>query len=412
MFGMRAMAVIGTGLIGTSIALAASRQGTTVFLSDRDPVAARTAAALGAGRAEEPDGPVDLAVLAVPPSEVGAVLTELQNRGFADCYTDVASVKSGPERAALSQAPEPARYIGGHPLAGRERSGPLAARADLFQGRTWVLTPSTRTAAPALRRARELVALCGAVPVMVRSQAHDDAVALTSHVPHLVASLMAARLREGPDGLARFAGQGVRDVTRIAAGDSRLWGDILQSNAASITGVLRDLHDDLGRLLAALDALTEPVDGDERAVGMRTMVDLLDRGIAGADRIPRGGAAVPDEDCRIRVAVADRPGELSRLLDALAGFGVASDDVAVEDTAEGTVIGSVAVRRLARGGLTVRFTVALPVADRVVGELVAGGWAAGREDAARTGRYGGGRALPLVRTRTRPAPAQAPVARA
>ncbi|MFF4760322.1 prephenate dehydrogenase [Streptomyces sp. NPDC001292] len=398
------MAVIGTGLIGTSIGLAASRQGTTVFLSDRDPVAARTAAALGAGRAEDPDRPVDLAVLAVPPSQVGGVLAELQARGFADCYTDVASVKAGPERAALRQAPEPARYIGGHPLAGRERSGPLAARADLFQARPWVLTPSSQTSAAALRRARELVLLCGAVPVMARSRAHDDAVALTSHVPHLVASLMAARLREGPDRLSRFAGQGLRDVTRIARGDSRLWGDILQSNAASIIGVVRDLHADLGRLLAALDALAEPedgdgpADGDERAVGMRTMVDLLDRGIAGLDRLPAPGAGGTAEDSRVRVAVADRPGELSRLLDALAGFGVAADDVTVEDTSQGAVVGPAAVRRLTRGGLTVRFAVAPPVADRVVAELVAGGWAAGGEERRSARRYGEARALPVVRT--------------
>ncbi|MFD4524155.1 prephenate dehydrogenase [Streptomyces sp. NPDC058470] len=386
------MAVVGTGLIGTSIALAASRQGVTVFLSDRNPVAARTAAALGAGRVEAPAGPVDLAVLAVPPSHVGSVLVELQRSELAHSYTDVASVKAGPEQAALTHAPDPSRYIGGHPLAGRERSGPLAARGDLFQGRPWVLTPSPLTSDTTLRRARELVALCGAVPVVTQSQVHDDAVALTSHVPHLVASLMAARLREGPDGVSRFAGQGLRDVTRIAGGDSRLWGDILQANAASIVGVVKDLHADLARLVSALDALAEPESGEragERAQGMRTMVDLLDRGIAGLAEIPRQPGVAQAEDPRVRVSVLDGPGELARLLEALVDFGVAADDATVEDAGGAAGEG---------GGFTVRFTVPARVAERMVAELAAEGWDAARENGARAGRYEEGSALPSVRT--------------
>lgn len=390
------MAVIGTGLIGTSVALAASRQGVTVFLSDRNPVAARTAAALGAGRAEAPAGPVDLAVLAVPPSHVGSVLAELQRRELAHSYTDVASVKAGPEQAALSHAPDPSRYVGGHPLAGRERSGPLAARGDLFQGRPWALTPSPLTSDATLRRARELVVLCGAVPVVTQSQVHDDAVALTSHVPHLVASLMAARLREGPDEVSRFAGQGLRDVTRIAGGDSRLWGDILQANAASIVGVVKDLHADLARLVSALDALAEPEGAErtgeragERARGMRTMMDLLDRGIAGLAEIPRQPGVASVEDPRVRVSVLDGPGELARLLDALVDFGVAADDATVEDAGGAAGDG---------GGFTVRFTVPPRVADRMVAELAAEGWEAGRENRTHVGRYEEGPALPTVRT--------------
>lgn len=360
------MAVIGTGLIGTSIALAARRRDVTVFLSDRDPLAARTAAALGAGRAGTPARPVDLAVIAVPPSQVAGVLTEAQAHRIAVGYTDVASVKAGPERAALSRAPDPERYVGGHPLAGRERSGPLAARAELFQGRTWVLTPSRATSSATLAAALSLVEVCGAEPVVMRSQEHDAAVAVTSHVPHLVASLMAARLRDGPAGAALVAGQGWRDVTRIAGGDSGLWGDILQSNAAAITGVLRELHADLSRLVPALDALAQPGHRDrERA--MRTLVDLLDRGVLGASGVPgtrQGGAA---GDPRVRVRVPGRPGELARLTADLAGLDVAAEDADVD--ADGD-------------GLAVRFTVPPALADRRVAELRAAGWTAEREDAA------------------------------
>ncbi|MFK4071916.1 prephenate dehydrogenase [Streptomyces sp. NPDC029674] len=379
---MRTMAVIGTGLIGTSVALAVSRRGVTVFLSDRDPAAARTAAALGAGLARTPAAPVDLAVLAVPPSQVGAVLAEAQERRLATCYTDVASVKAEPERAALSRAPDPDRYVGGHPLAGRERSGPLAARADLFQGRNWVLTPSPLTSDETFDRALELVALCGAVPVVMRSQDHDAAVAVTSHVPHLMASLMAARLREGPADLSRLAGQGLRDATRIAGGDSRLWGDILQANAPAIAGVLKDLHMDLSRLVPALDALATS-GGQERDLGMRTLVDLLDRGISGLAEIPDARSRTSPEDPRVRVAVPGRPGELARLLAAVADLGVAADDARVEEVGPVEGAGSVVEARSkdtrGEGGadgpwFAVRFTVPPRTADRLVAVLSAGGW--------------------------------------
>lgn len=388
------MAVVGTGLIGTSIALAASRRGVTVFLSDRNPVAARTAAALGAGRAEEPATPVDLAVLAVPPSAVGAALVETQRHGLAHTYTDVASVKAGPVRMALSQAPDPSRYVGGHPMAGRERSGPLAARADLFRGRPWALTPSGRTSDATLAAARELVELCGAVPVLTRSRDHDDAVALTSHVPHLVASLMAARLREGPEAVSRFAGQGLRDVTRIAAGDSRLWGDILQANAGAVTGVVKELHADLSRLVTALELLAgtdggEP-DGAERDRAVRTVVDLLDRGIEGLAGIPQirpaGAGAGAGAGARVRVVVRGRPGELRLLLHAVAELGVSGEDAVVTDAEAGAEAGAEGV---ADGGLVVTFPLPPAVAAPLTAGLRAGGWAVrceGDEEAERDQR--------------------------
>ncbi|QEU90010.1 prephenate dehydrogenase [Streptomyces kanamyceticus] len=370
---MRTMAVIGTGLIGTSVALAACGRGVTVYLSDRTEAAARTAEALGAGVAATPAQPVDLAVIAVPPSQVCAVLIEAQERGLARCYTDVASVKAAPERAALSRAPAPDRYIGGHPLAGRERSGPLAARAELFLDRNWVLTPSALTSDETFDRALELVELCGAVPVVMRSQEHDAAVAVTSHVPHLMASLIAARLREGPPALSLVAGQGLRDATRIAGGDSRLWGDILRSNAPAVAGVLKDLHTDLSRLVPALDALAEPGGGDGDH-GMRTLVDLLDRGISGLAGIPGTGRAASAGGHRVRVGVPDRPGELARLLAAVTELGVVAEDAAVDAGVDTGADGG--------SGLAARFTVPPPVAERMVAELRADGWEAVREHGA------------------------------
>jgi prephenate dehydrogenase len=281
---IRTMAVIGTGLIGTSIGLAASQQGVIVYLADRDENHAAAAAALGAGRLDSSREPVDLAVIAVPPSDVGPVLADQQRRRSALSYTDVASVKHGPQRHVLDHAPEPSRYVGGHPLAGGECSGPLAGRADLFRGQTWVLTPSPQTDDAALERGLQLVALCGATPVLMDSLAHDERIALTSHAPHVMASLLAARLIGRPSEVPTLVGKGFRDTTRIALGRSPLWADILAANAEPVAAVLADLQEDLSRLLAALNELA--AGGPAEMAGMKTLTDVLDRGIAGLAALP------------------------------------------------------------------------------------------------------------------------------
>ncbi|MFG3496008.1 prephenate dehydrogenase [Streptomyces sp. NPDC047928] len=326
---MGSAAVVGTGLIGTSVALALSRRGVRVHLMDADESAVRTAASLGAGLAGPPSGQVDMAVLAVPPAHVGGVLAEYQARGLARSYTDVASVKVEPHRSVRDGGGDPASFIGGHPMAGRERSGPLAACATLFEGRSWVLTPSDRTTTDTFNHALETVALCGAVPVVMESRAHDRAVALVSHAPHVVASLVAARLQHIPEEAARLVGQGLRDVTRIAGGDPRLWGDILEANATEVADVLADLSDDLATAVAALRGLaTEKA--DERDRGTAVLADLLGRGVAGLRRIP-GKHGTPGPVCvPVRVLLGDQPGELARLLAAAAELGVNVEDMTID----------------------------------------------------------------------------------
>ena len=307
--------IIGTGLIGTSVGLALRERGVRVWLADGDPRAAGLAASLGAGQllapgglragfggvpasvpgsgsvpglvpgsggvpasvpgsglvpgsggvpasvpgsggvpafAPPPGGPADLAVLAVPPDAVAPVLAAAQAAGLAACYTDVASVKARPLAAARALGCDLARYVPGHPLAGRERSGPAAARADLFLGRPWALCPAAETTPHAVACVTSLVTACGAEPVTAAADEHDRWVALVSHAPHVVASAMAARLASAPDGALALAGQGLRDVTRIAAGDTALWTQILLANAAGVSEVLALVADDLRQAAAAL----------------------------------------------------------------------------------------------------------------------------------------------------------------
>ena len=201
--------------------------------------------------APPPGGPADLAVLAVPPDAVAPVLAAAQAAGLAACYTDVASVKARPLAAARALGCDLARYVPGHPLAGRER-GEAAARADLFLGRPWALCPVPETTPRAVACVTSLVTACGAEPVTAAADEHDRWVALVSHAPHVVASAMAARLAAAPDGALALAGQGLRDVTRIAAGDTALWTQILLANAAGVSEVLALVADDLRQAAAAL----------------------------------------------------------------------------------------------------------------------------------------------------------------
>jgi prephenate dehydrogenase len=319
---IRTAVIVGTGLIGTSVGLALSRRGVRVHLVDVDPQAARVAAALGAGTLAVPTVPVDLAVLAVPPRNVVRVLAEQQDRGLALTYTDVASVKDATARAVAQGVADHATYVGGHPMAGSERSGPLAARADLFDGCPWVLTPAEETTPGALNRVLAAVALCGAVPVVMDPRDHDRAVALVSHAPHLVASLMAARLRGAPDEVLRLAGRGVRDVTRIAGGDPRLWRDIIGSNAAHVADALGELAEDLKTLMAALRAAATA--GPDTLAAVE---DLLDRGRHGWQSVHGPNRIPPGAQVTLHVAVAGRPGELGRLLEETAEFGVDTDSL-------------------------------------------------------------------------------------
>ncbi|MEV5202376.1 prephenate dehydrogenase [Streptomyces sp. NPDC053720] len=326
---MRTAVVIGTGLVGTSAALALAGRGIRVHLVDHDPRSARTAAALGAGTDEEPEERVDLAIIAVPPAHVATVLATAMRDGIARGYLDVASVKGGPRRELEALGLDLAPYIGTHPMAGKERSGPLAATADLFEGRPWVLTPTRDTDTEVLNLALELVALCRAVPVVMDADAHDRAVALVSHTPQLISSMVAARLEEADETAVRLCGQGIRDVTRIAASDPRMWVEILSANPGPVADVLAGVAADLDETVRALRGL-ESGDDDKRREGTEGIEDVLRRGNAGRVRVPGKHGTAPAAYEMVSVLISDRPGELAGIFADAGQAGVNVEDVRIE----------------------------------------------------------------------------------
>jgi len=352
--GLGSAVVIGTGLIGTSIALALSEQGVTVWLADHDPAAARLAADLGAGKVlPEPlgaaergegspeaaaprggppraqEGPwADLAVLAVPPAAVAPSLAAAQARRLARWYTDVASVKALPLRQASELGCDLASFVPGHPLSGRERSGPAAARADLFLGRPWVICPGPLTRPEAVAAVAELVRRCRGELVRADADEHDHWVALVSHAPHVVAAAMAAQLTDAPGGALGLAGQGLRDVTRIAAGDSGLWTQILAANAPPVARVLADVAADLAAVAEALAETGAPQAAEPPSV--KLLAGLLEEGSAGVARIPGKRGAPARDNAVVQVVIPDRPGELARLFQVAGESGVNIEDIGIE----------------------------------------------------------------------------------
>lgn len=326
---MRTALVIGTGLIGTSAALSLVRRGVVVHLADHDPEQARTAAALGAGTDEPPTAPVDLAIVAAPPAHVAAVLADAMRRGLARGYLDVASVKGGPRRELEALGLDLSAYLGTHPMSGRERSGPLAATADLFEGRPWVLTPTRDTDTEVLNLALELVSHCRAVPVVMDAEAHDRAVALVSHMPHLVSSMVAARLEHAEEAAVRLCGQGVRDVTRIAASDPRMWIDILSANPGPVADLLADVSADLDETVRALRSL-QSSDEEKRRAGTAGITDVLRRGNAGQVRVPGKHGSAPRAYEIVAVLIDDQPGQLARIFADAGLAGVNIEDVRIE----------------------------------------------------------------------------------
>ena len=314
--------IVGAGLLGSSVGHALRGLGVDVVLADASPAQLRLAIDYGAGRAEATGDDPDLIVVATPPDVVADVI-ERELRAYPRAVvTDVASVKLEPLQQLQARGVDLTHYIGSHPLAGRERGGAIAARADIFVGRPWVVCRDGDTPASDLALVEGLALDLGATPIEMTPEEHDRSVALVSHVPQLVASLLAGRFIDAPDDALGLAGQGVRDTTRIAASAPELWVQILGANAAPVVDVLDALAADLRDVA---DALRAP----ERPGARRAVADTIRRGNDGVARLP-GKHGQRRQFESLVVMVDDTPGQLGRLFGELGELDVNVEDLRLE----------------------------------------------------------------------------------
>jgi prephenate dehydrogenase len=308
---LRRLAIVGTGLIGASIGLAAKRAGVErVSGYDADPEALAVAAERGAvdviaDNLDEAVRDAELAIVAAPGAVLAEAVEGVLQAADGATVTDVGSTKG----RLTARVEDRARYIGGHPVCGSEAHGPAHASAELFEGATWFLTPVAETEPERYKELHGFVGSLGAVPVAIDPTAHDRLLALTSHLPHALANVVlnhAGSLRvHGHEPLAA-AGGSLRDMTRVAGANPRIWIDIFLDNAEELRAALgehRRLVEDLEQALASRDAGWLARWIGEAGVNRRR---LLEEAFADVGELQR-----------VRVHVPDRPGVLSGITQAL-----------------------------------------------------------------------------------------------
>jgi prephenate dehydrogenase len=315
--------IVGTGLIGASVGLAAQRGGASVAGWDVDGRALATAAERGAvepaSSLEDALAGAELAVVAAPIAALAAqVAAVLAATGDETTVTDVGSTKASVVAAAAGSP----RFVGGHPIAGLESRGAEHASAGIFEGATWFLTPTAHTDNEHHRVVHGFVSSVGAVPVAIDPVAHDRLVALTSHVPHVLANVVVnqagATRVEGHEPLAN-AGGSLRDMTRIAGANPRIWTDIFLDNADAVRDALAEHRRRIEQVEAAL------AEGD---------AGFLARWIGEASQNRRRMLDVAYDNAgalhHVRVHVPDRPGVLQGITQALGAERINIEDFELE----------------------------------------------------------------------------------
>lgn len=315
--------IVGAGLLGTSIGLGLTKLGVQVSLEDSSPANLKLAVDYGAGSPANPEETPALIVVCVPP-DVTSVIVQRELKAFPEAIvTDVASVKGQVLDELQNQGVDLTRYVGSHPMAGRERGGAMSGRADLFVGRPWVISANSKSNPKAISAIEDLAIDLGSAPLKVSAHEHDRAVALVSHVPQLVSSLLASRLISAESSDVSLAGQGLRDTTRIAASDPKLWLQILAANAAEVAPVLKAFEADLHSVIESLENI-------DQAGSLAKVSRALEAGNQGVERIPGKHGTKQTAYAQVVVMIADKPGELGRLFNEVGEIGVNIEELKLE----------------------------------------------------------------------------------
>jgi prephenate dehydrogenase len=306
--------IVGSGLIGTSIGLGLVQRGIAVEMIDSDLSAQALAQDLVGGvEVSKPE----LVVLAVPTSAISQVIEAELFINPNSTFMDVGSVKNEVVLKVKTFSGLSTHFLATHPMAGREIGGAGSARADLFQGRSWIITPTQDCLPESKTLVTELISALGATPIELSAADHDAAVAKISHLPQIASSLVAKQLTGTPVEWMELAGQGLRDTTRIAASDDQLWKEIIHSNRAEISELLISLQNDLSQMITALD---EP---DQIA-------ELIAAGRAGKDLIPGKHGGRAREYSYLPIVIDDKPGQLGAIFNECAAMQVNVEDLNIE----------------------------------------------------------------------------------
>ncbi|CAB4881958.1 unannotated protein [freshwater metagenome] len=310
--------IIGSGLIGSSIGLALAAKNIAVTMVDIDAGACVLAQDLVGSNGR--DQQVDLTVVASPLSTVSQVISEAMQQDINLGFIDISSVKVNPHVEVSAIGLDMARFLPTHPMAGREIGGAESARGDLFQGRPWIID-SNGVDPDLLAAGIELIQVCGAHLIDMPVEEHDRAVALVSHLPQILSSALASQLQGAPTHWLDLAGSGLRDTTRIAASNPRLWREIISANSQALSPILSRVITDLQRLQDSLSDAS-------------TVEEFIAGGNAGRAAIPGKHGGIARNYTYLPVVIQDKPGQLAALFDECASAEVNVEDLTIEHSPE------------------------------------------------------------------------------
>ena len=308
--------VVGAGLIGTSIALGLATRGVSVELHDEDQNALDLAKDLLAPHVKV--GVPDLVIVATPPKTILNVLKKESGSNPQATFIDVGSVKNNLVLDVEALTELATRFVGSHPMAGREVAGPSSAQADLFQGRAWILTPTSVTEESSIDVAKELVEALGATAYIMNAPAHDSLLARISHLPQITSTALAGAIEQLGDDL-NLSGQGLRDMTRIANSDGELWSEILLENQNEVLKAISEYQQIIANLKDALESR------DESA-----LKNLFINGNKGRARVSGKHGSKPRNYSHLMIVIKDEPGALSQLFEQCAAINANIEDLSIE----------------------------------------------------------------------------------
>jgi len=308
--------VVGAGLIGTSIALGLASRGASVELHDEDQDALDLAKDLLAPHVKV--GVPDLVIVATPPKTILNVLKREFGNNPQATFIDVGSVKNNLVLEVETLTELAARFVGSHPMAGREVAGPSSAQADLFQGRAWILTPTSVTEESSIDLAKEVVEALGATAYIMSAPAHDSLLARISHLPQITSTALAGAIEQLGDDL-NLSGQGLRDMTRIANSDGELWSEILLENQNEVLKAISEYQQIIANLKDALESR------DESA-----LKNLFVNGNKGRSKVSGKHGSKPRNYSHLMIVIKDEPGALSQLFEQCAAINANIEDLSIE----------------------------------------------------------------------------------
>ena len=309
--------VVGCGLIGTSIALRLKEVGFSLILADDNKANLALATDLLA-LTEVPSNP-ELVIIATPPEHVLEVACAEFSKYPLSTFIDVSGIKSKLMNEVDSFPELSKRYVSVHPMSGRETSGPQSARSDLFNSRAWLICRANDSTPEAVELARDLGELMGSTIYELDAQTHDSVIAAISHLPQILSSALGASLNGIDIQALNLAGQGLRDVSRLADSDPDLWSGLLLGNSKEVLPKISEVINRLSKLASAIEK------NDQSLVKQ-----FLTEGREGRNRIPGKHGLAKRDYTYLPIVIDDKPGGLARIFNECAEINVNIEDLSME----------------------------------------------------------------------------------